>query len=545
MAKQKVKMSALRAAYGRLSRRWRIAAWIAALLVLLIVAVTFGSYLFDEPLRRQIETRVNAHLHGYSVRLGHAHAGLFGLSMRLTNLVIRQQANPEPPVAVLPRLHLSVEWRQLLTRHLVGDAFFDRPSIHANLPQLEREASDHLSPRERGWQEAFESIFPLKVNRFRVRDGSIVYVDEDPTRPLEITHWNLSATNIRNIDVGDHVYPSPVHTDGAIFGSGSAAIDGSANFLSAPYPGVHAVYQMRKVPLDRLEPIGERSNLELRGGSLSSRGEVEYSPRFKFVQVADILLDGVQVDYIHSSSTAARERRNATAVKQAAEKAEAAPLVLRLDQLHLARGNVGYVNRAVKPPYRLYVDGASLDMQNLSNRAARRSGLPASARLRGRFMGTGSALVTATFRPEAAAADFGGEVQIENASLPALNDMLRAYEKIDVAAGTISLYAQVAVKDGYLRGYVKPLLRGVEVSNPHQDATRTTGQKLKEKVVGGLAHLLRNRGTQQVATRADISGPLAAPHTSILEVFAGLLRNAFIKAILPGLDDKAKRPAKG
>jgi hypothetical protein len=537
--------SFVRRAYGRLGRRSRIAALIAAVLVLLILAVTLGSYLFDEPLRREIEGKVNSHLHGYSVRLGHAHVGLFGLSVRLGNLVVRQQANPEPPVAVFPAIHLSVEWRQLLTRHLVGDAFFDRPSIHANLPQLEREASDHMSPKDRGWQAAFEAIFPLKLNRFRVRDGSIVYVDADPRRPLEITRWNLSATNIRNIEVGDHVYPSPVHTDGAIFGSGSAAIDGSANFLSAPYPGVHAVYQMRSVPLDRLEPIGERSNLELRGGVLSSRGEVEYSPRYKFVQVADILLDGVRVDYIHSASTAAEERRNATAVKEAAEKAEAAPLVLRLDQLHLTHGNVGYVNRAMKPQYRLYVDGASLDMQNLSNRAARRNGQPASARLRGRFMGSGSALVTATFRPEAATADFGGEIQIENASLPALNDMLRAYEKIDVAAGTVSVYAQVAVKDGYLRGYVKPLVRGVQVSDPQQDAGKSVGQKLKEKVVGGLAHLLRNRGTQQVATRADISGPLAAARTSAMEVFGGLLRNAFFKAILPGLDDKAKSPAKG
>jgi Domain of Unknown Function (DUF748) len=536
----------LRRTYGRLGRRGRISAWIAAVLVALILAVTLGSYLFDGPLRRELEKKMNANLHGYSVRLGHAHAGLFGLSLFLSDLVVRQQANPEPPVAVIPYLHLSIEWPQLLRRHLVGDAFFRQPSIHANLPQLRREASDRMSPRDRGWQQAFESIYPLKFNRFRVRDGSIVYVDADPKLPLEITHWNLTATNIRNIEVGDHVYPSPIETEGAIFGTGSGSIEGSANFLSQPYPGVHAIYRLHQVPLDRLEPIGARSNLELHGGVLSSRGEVEYSPRYKIVQVANILLDGVRVDYIHSAATATQEHRNAQEVKAAAREAENAPLDLRLDQLHLTHGSVGYVNRTMSPNYRLFVDDANLDMQNLSNRAARRTGQPASAHLRGRFMGSGSALVTATFRPEAATADFGGEVQIENASLPALNDMLRAYEKIGVAGGTVSVYAQVAVKNGYLRGYVKPLVRDVQVADPRQENGKPAASTLKEKVVGGLAHLLRNHKTQAVATRADISGPLEAPRTSTLEVFAGLLRNAFFKAILPGFDDKGKHPpAKG
>src|SRR5260370_2822055 len=101
----------------------------------------------------------------------------------------------------------------------------------------------------------------------------------------------------------------------------------------------------------------------------------------------------------------------------------------------------------------------------------------ASARLRARSMGSASAVLTATFRPKAAAADFGCDVAIEGASLPALNDLLRAYEKLDVAAGTFSLYSQVTIRNGYLQGYVKPLLRDVKVNEPVQNANPSLGAR--------------------------------------------------------------------
>jgi hypothetical protein len=518
---------------------------LGALAAALLVLVTAGSHLFDEPLRRALEARMNQQLHGYTVRLGHAHYGLLALHLTLRDLVVRQQANPEPPVAKLPRLRLQAEWRYLLTRRLVGDAFFDRPSIHVDLPQLRSEAQDRLSPKQRGWQQAIESIYPLKLNRFVVTDGAIVYVDEDPQRPLEISHWNLSATNVRNLETPDHIYPSPVHTEGDIFGTGHGVIDGNANFLSQPFPGVHALYRLEKVPLDRLQQFGARANLELHRGLLSSHGEVEYAPRFKLVQVADVLFDGVQLDYVHTAATAAAERRRAEAVAAAAKRVDYLPVVIRFDQLHLTRGSVGYVDRAQNPNYRIFVDGADLDMENLSNRAAQRSGQPATAHLSGRFMGSGSARVVATFQPEAAGHDLGAEIAIENANLPALNDMLRAYEHLAVKAGTFSLYSQITVKNRYLRGYVKPIFHEVEVADVPKGSRQPFGAKLKQKVIGVLAHLLENHKTDQVATRADISGPLGAVRSNTGEILANLLRNAFYQAIRPGLESPGRRVGTG
>ena len=48
---------------------------------------------------------------------------------------------------------------------------------------------------------------------------------------------------------------------------------------------------------------------------------------------------------------------------------------------------------------------------------------------------------------------------IEGASLPSINDLLRAYGKLDVVKGTFSVYSEIKVQNGRIDGYVKPLSR--------------------------------------------------------------------------------------
>ncbi|HYX25602.1 MAG TPA: hypothetical protein VFC23_15735, partial [Thermoanaerobaculia bacterium] len=99
---------------GPVSRRGLL--WLAVAGAVALILVLVASH-FDEYVRRNVEAKMNQKLKGYTVSVGHAHVSPFGLSLTLRQLVIRQQANPEPPVANVPRLKTSVEWRELLTFH--------------------------------------------------------------------------------------------------------------------------------------------------------------------------------------------------------------------------------------------------------------------------------------------------------------------------------------------------------------------------------------------------------------------------------------------
>ena len=525
----------LKAKFKTAARRLpRAVLWALVGLVILVMLIVIASFFVDEPMRRSIEKNMNQRLTGYTVQLPRLHFQLIGLSVTLYDLKITQQAHPDPPVAFIPRLHASVQWKEILSGHIVSDFLFDQPRIQINLPQLRKEVSDETPVKDRGWQQAAEAIYPFKINLLRVNDADFVYVDEDPKRPLHISHLSFRANNIRNIHSKDRVYPSPVHAEGAVFETGRAIVDGHADFLARPYAGIHIQYRLEKIPLDNLRPITARSNLVLKGGLLASDGEVEYAPKWKFVKVRDLTINGLHLDYIHTARTAAAESARKEKVKQAARKATNEPgVVLRLDRFDLVDSNIGLVNKTKKPDFRLFVSGANLHVTNLSNRTARG---PAVARLRGKFMGSGPSVAVAHFRPEGKTADFDLDLAIENTSLPDMNDLLRAYGKIDVTEGKFSLYSQIRVKDRYLTGYVKPFFEGMKVYDREQDREKSFFHKLYEGIVGGLAKLLENRKTNEVATRVDVSGPVGGANANVWDVIGGVLENAFVKAILPGFD---------
>jgi hypothetical protein len=154
-------------------------------------------------------------------------------------------------------------------------------------------------------------------------------------------------------------------------------------------------------------------------------------------------------------------------------------------------------------------------------------------RLNGRFMGSGATTVTGDFRAEKNAPDFDLFLKIDNTQLTSMNELLRAYGNFDVAAGTFSLVTELHAKNNQLTGYIKPFFKDMKVYDKRKDKDKSLFKKLYLMLVGGVAKLLENRPHEQVATKADISGSLKSPQTSTWQIIVQLVKNAFIKAILP------------
>ncbi|HET9793667.1 MAG TPA: DUF748 domain-containing protein [Thermoanaerobaculia bacterium] len=528
-SRSRARKSGLRTALLAVPRAVR---WVLAAILVLLIVLVVASFFVDAPMRRHMEAKMNESLKGYSVRLPGLHFQLVGMSVTLHGLTVRQNAHPETPVLTIPTLHASVEWRELLTGHVVADFRLDQPRIHVDLPQLRAEVKGPLPAREEGWQQAVEAIYPLKINLLRINDADVVYVDEDPGRPLHIAHLNARAENIRNIHSRAHVYPSPFHAEAVIFDRGRAVLDGHADFLSEPFPGVHTTYDIRDVPIDRFRPIVERSNIVVKGGTLSSSGEIEYAPKTELVDVHDLLLQGLKLDVVHSTATAGNEHSKKAAVEKAASNVTNKPAVLlRMQKLRIRDGEIGLVNKAHNPPYRAFLSNTNVDVSNLSNHFSQG---PAKATLTGRFMGSGASHATAAFRPEDAGPDFDLIAAIEHTDMTAMNDILRAYGKFDVAKGDFSFYSELHVRKGALTGYMKPLFADLKIGAPGEK--KSLGKKVYEAVVSGVSKILENRKKKDVATVVDLSGRIDNPRESVWQIIGKAIENAFIRAILPGFD---------
>jgi hypothetical protein len=122
-----------------------------------------------------------------------------------------------------------------------------------------------------------------------------------------------------------------------------------------------------------------------------------------------------------------------------------------------------------------------------------------------------------------------------------LNPLLRAYGKLDVVGGFFSVYTEMRVQNRAVRGYVKPLIRELDVYNESQDQEKNLFQKLYEAVAGGVSEILENIPRREVAAKADIAGPVENPQASTWQVLVTLIQNAFVKMILPGFERELGR----
>jgi len=506
---------------------------ISAILILILLVLFIASYFLDEPLRGSMENRMNSSLKGYSVRLPKLHFQLIGFSMTLKGLTVSQKAHPDPPVAYFPVLQARIIWHEILSGKLVAKFKLDRPEIRIDQRQLKSEAASPVPLKKQGWQQAVEAIYPLKINVLTIHDGKVYYIDEDPKKPLYLSRLNLKAENIRNVNLPDKVYPSSFHLETAIFGTGRGVIDGKANFLAAPYPGFNARMTLEKVPLDNFKPLVARTNLSLRNGLLSASGDVEYAPQIKKAHLKELMVRGMEIEYIHTTATAEAEKRRAEMVVKAARVVGKSAIEFRIDQARFTKCTVGLANKAARNPYRVFLTDADLNISNVSNDFSQG---PAKAELQGKFMGSGAGRMTASFRPGHKSPDMDINVRIEDTQMTAMNDLLRAYANIDVTAGRFSFYSELHIKDDAISGYVTPFFKDLNVYDRRMDRKKSVSGKMYEMLVGGVARLLKGGPKGEVAAKVEISGTLNKPHTSRWQIIGQLLRNAFFKAIIPGFD---------
>jgi hypothetical protein len=420
----------------------------------------------------------------------------------------------------------------LLHGKLVADFELDNPTLRFDLTQFHQEKKDETPIEERGWQKAVQSIYPLMINRFVIRNGNVTYIDKGDFKPLRLTDVNLIAENILNVESEKGTYPSPVRLEGIVFESGRIRLDGHADFLAEPHLAVQGNIELDQVALDYFRPIAERYNMSVRKGVLSSRAFIEYSPDIFTLNIKNLTLDDITADYIHRAGDP--EKKIGKKVDQATREYANEPTVeVKVDELRVRRGQLGYVNRGAKPSYRIFFTGTELEVENFSNHL--KDGV-ARGRANGQFMGTGPSHLEIAFRPENKGPDFNLNLAIEDTDMRAMNDLFRAYGNFDVVAGVFSFYSEIRVRQGRIDGYVKPLFKNVDVYDERQDKEKNVFRKMYEGLVGGLSSLLENEPREEVATQTPISGKIESPETSTSETLLRLIQNAFFKAILPGFE---------
>ena len=209
---------------------------------------------------------------------------------------------------------------------------------------------------------------------------------------------------------------------------------------------------------------------------------------------------------------------------------------LRVNRVEIENGKLRYVDHTSKPK----VDIAMTDMHvvalNLRNSYDSAQVLPAKVMARANVY-EGEFTMFVKLNPLAERPTFDLNAEVKNTNLVLLNDFFKAYAKIDVNKGTFGMYTEVASKQGKFTGYVKPIIKDLDVLG-HEDRDDNIFRKLWEALAGAAGQVFRNQPEDQVATKIPFEGDLNSPDADVWTTVVNVLQNAFIRAIQPSIDDE-------
>jgi hypothetical protein len=209
---------------------------------------------------------------------------------------------------------------------------------------------------------------------------------------------------------------------------------------------------------------------------------------------------------------------------------------LQVNRFEVNNGKLQYKDEFSHPKVDIEMNETHILAENLRNSYDSGALLPAKVNAMAHIY-EGTLNFDMKLNPLADNPTFDMNAKLQHTNLVKLNEFLKAYAKIDVNKGTFGLYTEVAAKNGRFKGYVKPIIKDLDVLG-HEDRKDNIFQKAWEGIVGVAAEVFKNQKKDQVATKVPFSGNLKDPNTNTWYAIEAVLMNAFIRALQPSIDSQ-------
>jgi hypothetical protein len=208
---------------------------------------------------------------------------------------------------------------------------------------------------------------------------------------------------------------------------------------------------------------------------------------------------------------------------------------LEVNRFEITNGIIQFIDSTSKPMVDIQMDNAHVVAENLKSTkdtALLPSTVDATANVYRGKMTLQMKLDLLAKKPT-----FDMNLELKDTYLPDLNDFFKAYGKLDVNKGSFGLYSEIASKQGKFVGYVKPLIKDLDILGA-EDRKDNILQKIWEAFIGGAAQILKNQGKDQVATKIPIKGTFKDADANIWIAVIEIFKNAFVQALQPSIDQE-------
>lgn len=209
---------------------------------------------------------------------------------------------------------------------------------------------------------------------------------------------------------------------------------------------------------------------------------------------------------------------------------------LKVNRFEVNSGVVEYIDYNSKPAVNIEMTEVWILAENLTNASKQDKVLPSTVIAKAKVY-EGIINFNMKLDPLAEYPTLDMNLEWKDTDLPKLNDFFQAYANFDVNQGRFGLYTEVAFKNGKYKGYVKPIIKDLDVLGP-EDKEDNLLQKFWEGVAGTTGLVFTNMSEDQVATKVLIEGSFEDKRVNVWYAIVTLFRNAFVQALRPSIDNE-------
>ena len=204
--------------------------------------------------------------------------------------------------------------------------------------------------------------------------------------------------------------------------------------------------------------------------------------------------------------------------------------------LDIRGGVLRFVDTTHTPRVDVSVRDLKVTATGLQNRPSKAGDTyPAKIDISGTTIGDGDFHLFTKAEPLADKPHFELAMELKKVSLPALNDFLKAYANVEVSQGKFEVFAQMAMANDHYEGYVKPFFADLKFDDLVGE-DQSIGHKVWKAIVAGIAELVKNRDSKQVATRIPFSGESSGLDIHAWKSIENALHHGFVKALSQGFE---------
>lgn len=210
----------------------------------------------------------------------------------------------------------------------------------------------------------------------------------------------------------------------------------------------------------------------------------------------------------------------------------------KINTAQVRDGSIHFRTFAKQVPVDVYLSEVQADVDNLTNIRNQTTPLVTTITCKAMAMDQAKFQFQMKLDPFSYKPSFHLATRLLGLDVTKINDLAVAYGGFNFKQGFFDLVVEATATEGQFTGYVKPLFRDLQVFRLGQDIKEDDPlQFFWQAVMGGVTTIFKNQPRNQLGTLIPFSGTVDTPQPAIFPTVMNLLRNAFIRAYLPRLQN--------